>query len=240
MTAGTKSLDAAVSRGSNHNALLWRKIELARPLLHQSCVRFWSRDDLAIAYPRFLLELHQIMRGGLAIMRLALQRSRELAHADAVAAALEEYLAGHIEEEKDHDAWLLEDMAVCGMRPDEVFSHITSPAVAALLGAQAFWILQEHPVAVLGYLAAVEGDPPSHDHLNLICIQSGYPADAFRCLREHADADVVHQAELRSVVDAMPLEGRHHQLLALSAFETIAGLTRLFDELCDLRSGGGV
>ncbi len=233
-------MNVGVSRGSNHSALLWLKIEFARPRLHDSCIRFWSRDDLAIAYPRFLLDLHQVMRGGIAIMRLALQRSRELAHADAVAATLGEYLAEHIEEEKDHDSWLLEDIAACGIGPDQVFSRITSPPVAALLVAQTLWILQEHPVAVLGYLAAVEGDPPSHEHLNQIRRRSGYPEEAFRCLREHADADVVHQAELRSVIDSVPLEARHHQLLALSAFETIAGLARLFDELCDSRSGGGV
>jgi len=171
-------------------------------------------------------------------MRLALQRSRELADADEVAAAAAEYLARHIEEEKDHDAWLLEDIAVCGISDDKVRSKLPGPVVAALLGAQAFWILQEHPVAVFGYLAAVEGDPPTHVHLNQIRIQTGYPEEAFRCLREHADADVLHQAELRAAIDGMPLAARHHQLLALSAFETIAGLTRFFDVLNDARAGG--
>jgi hypothetical protein len=180
------------------------------------------------------------MLGGMAIMRLALQRSRELAHADAdaVAAAAAEYLARHIEEEKDHDAWLLSDMAVCGISADKLRSQLPGPEVAALLGAQAFWILQEHPVAVFGYLAVVEGDPPTHDHLNRIRIQTGYPEEAFRCLREHADADVVHQAELRAAIDGMPLEAKHHQLLALSAFETITGLTRLFDVLSRAGAGG--
>lgn len=239
MTAGTQIGGVAGSGSRTHSALLWRKVDLARPRLQASCVRFWSGDDLANAYPRFLLELHKVMRGGLAIMRLALQRSQELAHADAVAASCAEYLARHIEEEKDHDAWLLSDIALCGISPDQVRSQMASPEVAALVGAQAFWILQEHPVAFFGYLAAVEGDPPSHDHLDLIRIKSGYSEEAFRCLREHADADVVHHAELRVAIDDMPLNARHHQLLALSAFETIAGLARLFDVLCDARSGGG-
>jgi len=234
MKAGTQA-GVPSSGGSTHSALLWRKIELARPRLQASCVQFWTRDDLAVAYPRFLLELHKIMRGGLAIMRLALQRSQELARADAVAAASAEYLARHIEEEKNHDKWLVEDMALCGINSDEVHSHMPNPAVAALIGAQAFWIMQEHPVALFGYLAVVEGDPPSHDHLDLIRIKSGYPEEAFRCLREHADADVLHQAELRVAIECMSLELRHHQLLALSAFETITGLTRLFDVLADAR-----
>jgi hypothetical protein len=217
---------------------LWRKIELARPRLQASCVQFWTRDDLKLAYPRFLLELHQIMLGGLAIMRLALQRSRELARADAVAAAAAEYLARHIDEEKDHDAWLLSDMAVCGITAEKLRSQLPGAEVSALLGAQAFWILQEHPVAVFGYLAVVEGDPPTHDHLEEMRIKTRYAQEAFRCLREHADADVVHQAELRAAIDGLPLEARHHQLLALSAFETIAGLTRLFDVLSRARAGG--
>jgi hypothetical protein len=178
------------------------------------------------------------MRGGLAIMRLALQRSQILAHTDVVATVAAEYLVRHIEEENDHVQWLLEDLRVCGISADEVHSRITSTFVAALLGAQAFWIMQEHPVAVFGYLAVVEGDPPSHDHLNLIRIQTGYSEKAFRCLREHADADLVHKAELHSVIDGMSLGPKHHQLLALSAFETIAGLSRFFEVLCDTRSGG--
>ena len=35
-----------------------------------------------------------------------------------------------------------------------------APAVAALVGAQYYWVLHHHPVALLGYIGLLEGYPP--------------------------------------------------------------------------------
>ena len=35
------------------------------------------------------------------------------------------------------------------------------PSVAGLVGSQYYWILHHHPVAFLGYVALMEGYPPT-------------------------------------------------------------------------------
>jgi hypothetical protein len=151
-----------------------------------------------------------------------------------VASLLAEYLSHHLVEERDHDAWLLNDMEACGIDRKLALTRPVPGPIAALLGAQTYWALQEHPVAFLGYIAVVEGNPPMRQHLDQIRESTGFPDEAFRCLREHADADQGHAAELREFIDSLPLSARHHQLIALSTFETIEALSRIFDQLSRL------
>jgi Iron-containing redox enzyme len=233
---GLTAHSAAVS----NSCVLWQKIALAQPRLDFSSHRFWTDPHLAALLPRFLLELHSIVRGGLTVMQIALQRADELAGKDPVASALAQYLSKHISEERDHDTWLLDDMTACGVDRQLALSRVIPGPVAALLGAQTYWVLQEHPIAFLGYIAVIEGNPPTREHLALIRDQTGFPDEAFRCLREHADADQGHAADLRDLIDAWPLSPRHHQLLALSAFETIEALARIFDQLCREGKTSGV
>ncbi len=173
-------------------------------------------------------------------MQIAWQQAEAIADRDPVGHALAQYFSQHLLEERDHVEWLLADMEACGIDRQFVLTRLPAGPVAALLGAQTYWILQEHPVAFLGYLAVVEGNPPTREHLALIREQTGFPDEAFRCLREHADADQGHTAELRALIDSLPLSARHHQLMALSAFETIEALARIFDQLCrEGKAGAG-
>jgi hypothetical protein len=225
---GLTAPSVAVSNSSR----LWQKIALAQPRLDLSSHRFWTSVDLAALLPRFLLELHTIVRGGLAVMQIASKQAEELAGRDPVAGLLAVYFSHHLVEERDHDEWLLDDMEACGINRELALTRVVPGPIAALLGAQTYWVLQEHPVAFLGYIAVVEGNPPVREHLDMIRESTGFPDEAFRCLREHADADRGHAAELREFIDSLPLSVRHQQLIALSAFETVEGLARIFDQLC--------
>ena len=229
------SQGAAVSAPAEpitNSSILLQKIALAQPRLDAASQHFWTHPNLRKLLPRFFVDLHAIVRGGLLTMQIAQQRADILSPDDPLASMLSAYYKKHLEEEREHDTWLLEDMQACGIDPERTLARLAPGHVAALLGAQAFWVLQEHPVAFLGYIAVVEGNPPTHAHLESIRATTGFPEEAFRCLREHADADQGHGAELWAFVDSLPLSGRHQQLLALSAFETIEGVSRVFDQLC--------
>lgn len=228
----------AHSMAASNSARLWQKIALAQPRLDFSAQQFWTCPDLAARLPHFLLDLHAVVRGGLSVMQTAGQRAGELAARDAVARGLAEYFTRHLQEERDHDAWLLNDMVASGLDREFALRRVVPGTVAELLGAQIYWVLHEHPVAFLGYVAVVEGNPPTREHLNLIRETTGFPGETFRCMREHADADQGHAAELRDFIDSLPLAPRHHQLLGLSAFQTIEALARLFDGLCCKALGG--
>jgi hypothetical protein len=216
----------------SNNRLLALKIAMAQPRLDAASVAFWTTADLRARLPRFFLDLYAIVHGGLAVMDRAFRRAEELSRAgDPVAQSLARYLAHHIEEERDHDSWLLDDMIACGIDGEFARSRIVPGVIASLLGAQMYWIEREHPVAFLGYMAAVEGNPPTLAHLDEIRERTGFPEAAFRTMREHADADIGHAEELRGMIDELQLMPRHHELIALSAFESIAALARIFELL---------
>ena len=232
ITTSSNNTATAVHPAVLPSRLLQLKLALAQPRLDAAAQSFWTAPDLRDRLPQFFLELYSIVHGGLEVMRSALERSIELAaQGDGVARDFAAYLAHHFEEERQHDAWLLDDMVACGMDREAVMGRVASGAVASLLGAQLFWIAHEHPAAFLGYLSAVEGNPPTRAHIEQIRNVTQFPAEAFRCMIEHADADIGHAEELRAAIDALPLTPRQQELMALSAFETIESLARIFDNL---------
>ncbi|MDE1176068.1 MAG: iron-containing redox enzyme family protein [Edaphobacter sp.] len=219
----------------SHSNVLWSKIRLAEPRLHAATQAFWSHPQLAEILPSFLVQLHRVMKGGIDLMRIARERALSMP-GDPVAAIVAEYLEEHILEEKDHDAWLLDDIGTLGISPEEVAGATPLAAVVSLLGAQYFWALNIHPVAVFGYLIVLEGKPPVAAELEMIRRRTGLPASAFRCLHEHADNDPHHIAELNSTLDAMPLTTEQEEYIALSAFQTIDSVAAILEELTSLHA----
>lgn len=200
-------------------------------MLVSAASRFWTHPSLPRLFPLFLSELYTLVRCSVPLMRSALRRAGELAPGDPLSAHTAEYLVRHIDEETHHDEWLLEDMVACGFDRATVLSLTPSPNVAALIGAQYCWIFHAHPVALFGYLAAVEGNPPLSRHLIQIEKDTGFPAQAFRCLHEHAEQDADHQEELKSVMHSLPLDAGTSSLITMSGFSTIHGLSRIFRDL---------
>lgn len=217
---------------TSNSELLWSKIRLAEPRLNAASNGFWTHPDLAELVPPFLVQLHRVMQGGITLMRVARDRAASLDD-DAVAAVLVPYLEEHIIEEQDHDAWLLDDIGTLGISPRDVATAMPLDSIVSLLGAQYFWALNMHPVAVFGYLIVLEGKPPIASQLKAIQRRTGLPATAFRCLMEHADNDPHHIAELNETLDKMLLTAEQQEYVALSAFHTIDAVASVFEELME-------
>jgi hypothetical protein len=152
---------------------------------------------------------------------------------DEVASITASYLESHIDEEKDHDAWLLDDINSLGISEAEVFQADPLNSVVSLLGPQYFWALNIHPVTVFGYLIVLEGYPPLSYQLEQIRIRTGLPTTAFRCLQAHADNDPHHIADLNRTLDTMPLTATQAKFITLSAFHTIDAVASVFEELLE-------
>lgn len=213
-----------------HGDLLRRKIALAAPLLHAASTRFWEHERLADLFPKFLVAIHGSVRATVPLMRAAMTASRAAAD-PGLGLLLHDYLEQHIDEEADHEEWLLQDLEVLGIQRDTVLAHPGVPAIASLVGAQYYWIHHGHPIALLGFFAVLEGHPPTLEHLEDVRRRTGLSRDAFRMLQHHAELDVVHADELFSLIDRLPLEHSHVELLGISAFHTIGALGDLFRSL---------
>ncbi len=209
---------------------LRRKIGLSLPYVLAAGRRLLDHPRAAELYPEYLFATHCVIRASVPLMEAAAaQARRDLG--DRVAALLADYLDEHIPEERDHDEWLLEDLELLGLPRSAILERPPPARVAALVGAQYYWIHHYHPVALLGYIALLEGYPPDPAAIEDLIERTGYPRAAFRTLLAHAELDPGHAAELDELVERLPLDDRQAALLGLSATSTASGLVGLFDDV---------
>ncbi|GII01391.1 iron-containing redox enzyme family protein [Planobispora takensis] len=200
---------------------LHAKIELLMPGLRAAAARLWAAPGLRLRYPAYLGAMHAVITASVPLMETALAEAVRRGEP-----ALAGYLRRHIEEERGHDDWLRADLAVLGHAPGR-----PSAAAAALVGAQYYWTLHHHPAALLGYIAAMEGFPPTDALMAHLRAVTGFPPAAFRTLRHHGELDLGHRAELDAVLDGLPLTPEQEQAVGLSALHTVHAATRLFTGL---------
>lgn len=225
---------AGAGAGLSNSELLQGKIRLAYPSLQEVANRFWTDPDLDRLYPEFLFLVHTMIRGSVPMMLEAAAVAREkAASGDEGAALLADYFEHHAKEETGHDDWLLDDLEVLGVAREEVWARRPSLTVARLVGAFYYWIRHVDPVALLGYLAVLEGNPPSVEHLQRIQRTTGLPEKSFRTLVKHAHLDPHHRDDLHDLIDRLPLTREQHTLLALSAFHTLDQVSLAFQEVVD-------
>jgi hypothetical protein len=211
--------------------VLTAKIAVARGATNGVHRRFWSRDDLAVVFPTLQEQTYHLAAASIPLMEAARARCHALADHDLVAAGLIDHLTAHIAEEVDHDRWLLEDLEVLGVPSDEVRSRPASLNVAQLIGAQYYWIHHEHPVALFGYMAALEGGVASSAFVEELVAESGLPRAGLRTLLHHAEIDVEHGSDLLDLLDALPLTERHRTAIGTSAISTVVMLAKLADDV---------
>lgn len=205
------------------SARLATKLRLAYPALIAHARQLWSSPCIRELYPAYLGSMHMIVRSAVPLMECALEQARARSANDGIAAALAPYLARHIREETGHDDWLLEDLAATGADPARYVCRVPPPHVAALVGAQYYWLRHHHPVALLGHLAAIEFHHPPIGFADRLRRLSGYPAKAFRAIERHELLDIGHRQELLEVIDSLPLEPGHERMIGISALHTMQG-----------------
>ena len=99
--------------------------------------------------------------------------------------------------------------------------------MAALIGTLAFWIWHRHPVAILGLLA-LEAFHPHGPTVESLIVTTGLPRDGFRQLLLHSKLDAHHAKELHRVLDALPLQREHEELIAVAALQTMSSLIEVW------------
>jgi Iron-containing redox enzyme len=221
---------------STTSARLRRKLDLAVPA-------FAAPGRLLLEHPRARELCPQYLAAGayvtlamVPLMETALDRARALAPGDPVAAGLVDYLERHIPEEMhggEPGRAALDDLAAMGVDTTELRERPPPPKMAALIGSLYLWIWHRHPVAILGLLE-LEAFHPHAPTVERLIEKTGLPRDGFRQLLLHAELDAHHAAELHRVLDLLPLEPRHEQLISQCALQTMA---LLIDTWLDVVAG---
>jgi hypothetical protein len=215
------------------SARLRRKIDLASRQFGVVCSRLVTHHRITEVWPEYLIANHAIIRATVPLMETARDRAAALAADDPVAAGVAAYLDQHIQEELDHDEWLLQDLELLGVDRDRVVGGVPSPSAAALVGSQYYWVLHVHPVAILGYLAFMEGFPPARSLVEDLIRLTGFARETFRTVMEHGELDHGHRDELDRVIDGLPLTRDQEILLGVTAISGLELLTRAVEEVLE-------
>jgi hypothetical protein len=208
-----------------------RQLAAAVGPLSEACTALVEHPRLAEAWPEYLVLQHQIIRATVPLTQAALERSRDLLETDALREPLAAYLAEHVDEELHHDEQLLDDLELLGLPRDEVLGRMPPASVAAFVGAQYYWIHHHHPVAFLGYVALMEGYPPTAELIETLAARTGYPKESFRTFSEHAELDPSHRDHLDETLDALPLTERDEAAIVASATVTAELTARAIREI---------
>lgn len=216
-----------------HSRELLLKIQLVSGGLNEATARFWAHPQISVVYPELLVQMHATMRATVPVMQAALAETEKLPASDPVAGGLAAYLTYLIPQETGHDEWVLEDLEECGYDRAEVLARMPPPTIAAMVGAQYYWLRHHHPIAILGYIAVMEGNTPTVEEIERTIQECGLPRRAFRTYFRHAELDIGHNDEMDRVLDALPLTERHRALIGVSAIQTVYLQTSSVEELLE-------
>jgi heme oxygenase-like protein len=211
--------------------LLQKKIRFVSPRTLDNTPSVLTHPRLKDFYADMLFVLYSTIWATVPMMEAACRVSRELSASDAVARELVSYYETHIAEELHHDEWMLEDMELLGMNRAETLKRLPPAGLAEAVGAQYYWIYHYHPVALLGYLAALETDPVPASVVEKAAAESGLPRAAFRTVLLHAEHDFDHRDELNRLIDRLPLEPHHVKVISVSAMRIAAAYDEAFTSI---------
>jgi pyrroloquinoline quinone (PQQ) biosynthesis protein C len=217
----------------SHSERLCARIELALPTLVEITNEIVNHPRLGEILPEVFIRMHWVIRFTVPLMLSTTEACRQRAESDPVAAALLPYLEEHTEEERGHDELLLQDLERIGVPRAEVLRRLPSPCLAAAQGAIHYWAVHHHPIALFGSMVPSECYPTSLETIDWIQQQTGYPREAFRTMEMHSTLDQAHAAEALVMLDSLPLNDWHHEVLGVAALHFLAGTTQMYRELLD-------
>jgi hypothetical protein len=122
-----------------------------------------------------------------------------------------DYYVKHFDEERNHVTWLAADLHTVGVIPPLVHWR-----AARLAGTQFYLIEHVSPVALLGYMAALECRPMALVDVERLEDWHGKPL--LRTLRYHAEHDTQHGPEILALIET--LSGQDRDLVLNNAAHT--------------------
>ncbi|MDP8937905.1 MAG: iron-containing redox enzyme family protein [Actinomycetota bacterium] len=208
------------------------RIGLVSIPLFQTYQALRTHPRLATAYPEFLVRTHMVIRASVPLMHEVLRRVSEMPE-DPLSEGLHAYVAKHLPEEEGHDEWVLDDLDRLGVGREQVLARMPPSSVAAMVGAQYYWVRHHHPVAFLGYVAVLEGYPAPAEDIDEMVERSGLPRAAFSTWMKHAALDLDHRREFDELLDSLPLSEEDITCICISGTTTARFANATFGPLVD-------
>jgi pyrroloquinoline quinone (PQQ) biosynthesis protein C len=216
----------------SNSELLRTKIALFSADLDKAAYEFWLHPEFVRAYRDYLFQSHSIVRASVPLMKATLECCRTPKYlSDPVLKLFAEYLERHILEESGHDEWILDDAEVLGIERRSLLERIPKRAALQLVGSQYYWIYHYNPVAMLGYIAVMEGTPPESEFIEDVARRNKLPLEAFSSFLLHARIDPTHRADLDRLLDHLPLSNEQLGVIGLSAVQTIQYLAEVLTDV---------
>jgi pyrroloquinoline quinone (PQQ) biosynthesis protein C len=211
-----------LAKATSNSKLLRTKIGLFSAGLDKAAYEFWMHPEFVQVYREYLFQSHSIIRASVPLMRTTLECCRSPRYAsNAVLQIFGDYLERHILEESGHDEWILDDAEVMGIDRKLLLDRIPKPTAVQMVGSQYYWIHHYQPIAMLGYIAVMEGTPPEAEFIEEVARRNGLPVEAFSSFLLHAKVDPKHRADLDFLLDSLTLSQHETGLIGLSALQTI-------------------
>ncbi|MFD9318423.1 iron-containing redox enzyme family protein [Streptomyces sp. NPDC060053] len=209
---------------------LRHKIGLLMPAVDAASRQMWTHPHSDQVYLEWLKALHGTIRATVPLMLAAVEQCT-VRQGDPVADLVGRYLAKHVREEYGHDQWVADDYVVAGGDPEALRTTLPGAAIASLVGSQYYWLRHVHPVALVGHIAVLEGNPPSPGLAGDLAARTGLPDESFRTIARHALLDVQHRDDVHRLIDRLPLDPAQEELLGVSALHSLRGLIEVMEDV---------
>ena len=187
------------------------KLNFAAAELLQTGENLETKPNPTLWYKDYIFTIHSIIRSSVPLMKAAYDVCNTLYNENFIW-ELKKYFNKHIKEESNHDNWLTTIFETIGVSREDILSRKPSLLVAELVGSQYYWIYHWHPISLLGYIAILEGFPPSKDYIERLQKITKYPETAFRTIIKHSYLNPDHSDDLNNLLDVLPLEKKYKDL----------------------------
>lgn len=215
----------------SHSDTIRSRIGLFLPVLSEAFRRLSAEPFSEADFGQYLVLLHGFVRASVPLMEDAACILELSPDHNPFKSELLAYLREHIEEERGHDQWLIEDLEGFGVDQSSVVGEMPSVHVAAMVGCQYYWIRHYSPIMVLGYIMVLECAPPTEETIENLGMKTGLPRSAFRTLAKHASLDPRHIDDLGALLDRLPLSVDDIDNICVSACTTVSHVIAAFDQL---------
>lgn len=236
MTEHSRRGDTIAASGSRlrNSEIVRAKIRLFGQRLGHAAYRFWTSADFRRSYTEYIFQSHTIVRASVPLMIAAEGACRDPEHArDPALRGFARYLRRHIPEETGHHEWILDDGEAMGLKRADIVARIPEESPAQLVGMQYYWIHHYDPIALAGFIATMEGDPPTTEFIGDVARRNDLPLDCFSSHLYHARIDPKHRRDFDEMLDSLPLTSEQLAVIGLSALRTIGLMTRIMDAIAD-------